>query len=193
MEFKGCPTCGLIKSISEFRKDKSKKDGLRSQCKECNRTYDKKYYQTHKAEALAQDKKYRQAHKAEKAAYDRAYCQAHKAGRAAYHRVWGQTDIGRAKRKEIKNKRKALKVGVIFENFNPVDIFERDGYICQHCGRKTRPDFKNPNHPLYPNLDHIIPLSKGGAHTKQNTQCLCRQCNMEKSNTGTGDQLRLFG
>ncbi|MBU2249718.1 MAG: HNH endonuclease, partial [Gammaproteobacteria bacterium] len=66
-------------------------------------------------------------------------------------------------------------------------------YICQLCGVKTRPDIKNQYHPKRPELDHIVPLSLGGEHTKQNTQCLCRQCNMTKNNTGVGDQLRLFG
>lgn len=72
-------------------------------------------------------------------------------------------------------------------------VFERDGYICQSCGKKTRPDFKNQFHSLYPNLDHIIPLSKGGAHTKLNTQCLCRLCNLEKGASIMNAQLRMFG
>ena len=41
--------------------------------------------------------------------------------------------------------------------------------------------------------DKAIPLSKGGSHTKKNCQCLCRQCNSTKHNSGKGDQLRLFG
>lgn len=30
-------------------------------------------------------------------------------------------------------------------------------------------------------LDHIVPISKGGPHTYSNTQCLCRDCNLKKS------------
>ena len=45
---------------------------------------------------------------------------------------------------------------------------------------------------IYPNLDHIIPLKKGGSHTRLNSQCLCHKCNIIKGSTGVGDQLRLF-
>jgi endogenous inhibitor of DNA gyrase (YacG/DUF329 family) len=41
-----------------------------------------------------------------------------------------------------------------------------------------------------PELDHIIPLSLGGTHTKSNTQLLCRKCNRIKGATSSG-QLRM--
>lgn len=31
-----------------------------------------------------------------------------------------------------------------------------------------------------PELDHIIPLSRGGSHTYKNTQLSCRSCNQLK-------------
>lgn len=36
-------------------------------------------------------------------------------------------------------------------------------------------------------------VEKKVTDSKANTQCLCRQCNIEKYSTGAGDQLRLFG
>jgi 5-methylcytosine-specific restriction endonuclease McrA len=42
-----------------------------------------------------------------------------------------------------------------------------------------------------PELDHIVPLACGGAHTYQNTQCTCRECNGRKGATILG-QLRLL-
>ena len=35
METKKCSKCGVVKEICEFRKDKTKKDGLYSSCKLC--------------------------------------------------------------------------------------------------------------------------------------------------------------
>lgn len=67
-------------------------------------------------------------------------------------------------------------------------IFERDGWRCQRCNVKTRPDWSR-HHPRYPTLDHILPMSKGGGHTPWNLQCLCRRCNVGKSNSTVGDQL----
>lgn len=36
-------------------------------------------------------------------------------------------------------------------------------------------------------LDHIVPLSKGGAHALWNAQIMCRPCNTKKSNTKEED------
>ncbi len=154
--------------------------------------YQREYRQTHKEEITVSQKEYYQTHKKERAEYDKKYRQAHRTEASEYQKKYTQTKAGKNIHRKGKHKRRALKMGVEYEVFNSNEIFERDGYICQNCGCKTRPDFKNPYHPLYPNLDHIIPLSQGGSHTRLNTQCLCRQCNIVKHNTGTGDQLRMF-
>lgn len=48
-------------------------------------------------------------------------------------------------------------------------VFERDDYKCVHCG--TTENIQ---------VDHIVPLSKGGENTYLNTQTLCRTCNCRK-------------
>lgn len=50
-------------------------------------------------------------------------------------------------------------------------ILERHGSICAHCGTTEKLE-----------IDHIIPLSKGGREDEDNMQVLCRKCNREKSN-----------
>jgi 5-methylcytosine-specific restriction endonuclease McrA len=35
-------------------------------------------------------------------------------------------------------------------------------------------------HPLAPTLDHIVPLARGGHHTRDNTQCAHFSCNTRK-------------
>lgn len=54
-------------------------------------------------------------------------------------------------------------------------IYERDGYRCRRCGISNR----------YANLeiDHIIPISKGGKSTYDNLQTLCHRCNVEKGDS----------
>jgi len=61
-------------------------------------------------------------------------------------------------------------------------VYEYQGGRCRICGRKTRRDF-HYNHPLYPNVDHIIPLGKGGSDELENMQLLCRECNLKKRDT----------
>lgn len=49
-------------------------------------------------------------------------------------------------------------------------IYERDHYRCRICGRKTN-DLE---------IDHIIPISRGGKSTVSNLQTLCHRCNVRK-------------
>lgn len=42
---KKCSKCGIEKSLEFFTKDKSNRTGLRSECKDCRREYNKRYYQ----------------------------------------------------------------------------------------------------------------------------------------------------
>jgi 5-methylcytosine-specific restriction endonuclease McrA len=42
-------------------------------------------------------------------------------------------------------------------------IFARDGHRCQYCGA------------LAENIDHVVPRSRGGAHTWENVVASCRR------------------
>ena len=55
------------------------------------------------------------------------------------------------------------------------DIKERYDYRCAKC-QKREPVVKLE-------IDHIMPLSKGGQHEKINIQPLCRSCNASKNDT----------
>lgn len=50
------------------------------------------------------------------------------------------------------------------------NVFEKDNYQCVFCGNKKELE-----------VDHIIPIAKGGKHTMANFQTLCRKCNEKKS------------
>ena len=50
-------------------------------------------------------------------------------------------------------------------------IYERDGYRCQKCHSSKNLE-----------IDHIIPISKGGKSVYDNLQTLCHDCNSRKSN-----------
>lgn len=57
-------------------------------------------------------------------------------------------------------------------------VFERDGFICQYCGKKP------PEVILH--LDHIVPKSKGGSEDEENMITACADCNLGKSNFEIG-------
>jgi 5-methylcytosine-specific restriction endonuclease McrA len=70
-----------------------------------------------------------------------------------------------------------------YENIDPLEILTRDNWICQICGVPTPYSKRGTVEDDAPELDHIIPISKGGGHTRANTQCLCRKCNHKKSDS----------
>lgn len=103
-----------------------------------------------------------------------------------------RTEARAEAKKRDSHVRRARKAKATIEHFGPTYILKRDNYICQACGVKTKPKEK-PNHPLYPNVDHIVPLSVGGEHSKKNCRCVCTSCNSKKCNRTLNDQLLLFG
>lgn len=61
------------------------------------------------------------------------------------------------------------------------NVYDAFKGICACCGEKLSFDCSHISD-KYPSIDHIIPLSKGGTHTWDNVQLLCRKCNYEKGN-----------
>jgi 5-methylcytosine-specific restriction endonuclease McrA len=51
------------------------------------------------------------------------------------------------------------------------DVFLRDAYTCQYCGKQTR-DLT---------LDHVTPRHRGGTHDWENVVAACRACNHKKA------------
>lgn len=50
------------------------------------------------------------------------------------------------------------------------EIFRRDGYRCQYCGRSTS----------HLTLDHVLPRYRGGGYSWENLVSACPQCNRLK-------------
>ena len=104
-----------------------------------------------------------------------------------YKAAYRLTDTGRAIRRAAKKKRKAIERGAVrAESVHPEVVFERDHWRCKHCGISTPKKLRGSYQGNAPELDHVIPLSKGGAHTYANTQLLCRTCNGMKSDKPWG-------
>ena len=76
--------------------------------------------------------------------------------------------------------------GVTVERVDPIRVFERDGWRCHLCHKITDKKLRGLNKPASPELDHIVPLSKGGEHSYANTACSCRKCNIKKGATVIG-------
>ncbi len=86
-------------------------------------------------------------------------------------------------RRMCKAKRRARQRALPYQSIDPIEVFERDGWLCKSCGIPTPREKRGTCEPDAPELDHIKPLSKGGHHVWQNVQCLCRQCNQLKGDS----------
>lgn len=82
-----------------------------------------------------------------------------------------------------KSKRRAVLRQAFVESVNPIKVFDRDKWTCRICGVKTPRSKRGTYDDDAPELDHIMPLALGGAHSYMNTQCACRKCNADKSDT----------
>ena len=52
-----------------------------------------------------------------------------------------------------------------------LEVFNRDQYTCQYCGKETR----------QLTLDHVIPRYRDGQHTWENVVSACVSCNRRKA------------
>lgn len=58
-------------------------------------------------------------------------------------------------------------------------LLERDGQMCQYCGR--------PGKRTELTVDHVVPRSQGGAHSWENVVLACVACNLRKGNRTPGE------
>ena len=182
METKECSRCKEVKPVSEFYLHKPGK--YYSWCKSCR----KAYYQTPERKAYMKDysKAYSKAYQQtpERKAANARYKKSDK-GKVNNARYW-KSEKGKATRARYKksdkgkansargvHKRrtlmKELPCDLTAEQWE--EIKASQNYRCVICGEVK---------PL--ERDHIIPLNRGGAFTKDNIQGLCRSCNSSKSN-----------
>lgn len=67
---------------------------------------------------------------------------------------------------------RARKVAAYMEDVHPLVLLERDDGICGICGHDVDP--------MAYDIDHIVPLSRGGEHSYANTQVAHPLCNKRK-------------
>jgi hypothetical protein len=79
-------------------------------------------------------------------------------------------------RRELK---KAAQAGTAF---TPAEIFEHDEWMCGCCGEPIDPQIQWPDKRCA-TVDHVIPLARGGEHSRDNVQAAHLSCNVAKSDS----------
>lgn len=91
------------------------------------------------------------------------------------------------RRKDRLNGKRACRNGIraqrlraqTVESVSPARVFVRDNWTCWLCNQQCNPKAMIPD-PLFPTVDHVIPISKGGEHSYANCRCACFACNCKK-------------
>lgn len=63
------------------------------------------------------------------------------------------------------------------QGFLAAEIFERDGHRCYLCGGVCSGAYPAP---MAASLDHVMPIARGGLHTRDNVRTAHLLCNMSK-------------
>lgn len=198
LETKSCAKCGQTKALDEFYSDPNGKGGRRSVCKVCWRALSKarkqanpekvkeqyrRYYEVNAERIKAKDRAYRAANKevwrrfyeknAEKRkAYTRQYRLSNLDKVNDSRRDWRKNNIEhvRMKARDYAHRRRLLKSSGQFSPAEWREIKQRQGGRCFYCEKKTK----------MLEIEHVIPLSRGGAHAASNIVAACRPCNAKK-------------
>lgn len=150
-----CPRCKVDRSVSEYSPSVYRTSGLAAHCKPC--------VAAKQAVARTRPGFERSPRNPET---DRRYGQAYRARHPDRIRSHSATRRGRKKRGAA-------------ERFLVGEIFERDSWTCHICTDPIDRGLKYPD-PMSVSLDHVIPLSRGGIHTRGNCAASHLLCNMRK-------------
>jgi len=142
---------------------------------------DHEYYEVHHEEALERKRKYYETHRDIKRKWQRHYYADHADERRAKAQEWRVAHPEESRAHGLR--RRALQAGVTIEPVNASEVYERDHYLCHVCRRLVPARERS--------LDHLIPLTRGGAHSMNNVALAHRRCNSKRYNSGPA-QLLLF-
>jgi hypothetical protein len=188
MNKKTCLSCGSEKSINEFSKDKTKRDGLQASCKSCNKTYrsknknrikeyQKEYMVTNHEALLMQKKLYHRNNK--KAIWERV-------------RIKLSTDIELKIKKNLRVrlyialKRNSKKGSAV------KDLGCSIAYFKRYMESRFQPGMGWDNYGQW-HIDHQIPLSSFDLQNREELLKACHYTNLQplwaSENLSKGDKM----
>lgn len=166
---KRCTKCGVVKYLGEFHKHKGGAGGVGTLCKECRRKADRKRRQENKERLGESSRKWYQENKEKMREYQRKYIEENKEKRRETQRKWRQKN--KEKKREDDRKRRARKLAA--SGSHTADQvkarFDYYGNKCIYCGSSD--DLQ---------IEHRIPLSRGGSDWSSNLAPACKSCNCSK-------------
>lgn len=192
---KRCYVCACCKPYSMFNKDKQKKDGFASLCKECNSKKSLAWAAKNKEKRRKISEKYRLANieKCRQAVVrsqklnpetKKKWVEDNKEKTKKYKRDWYLRHP--EQNKTIKAVNKANRRGADGKHTQKqiAELLVSQKYRCVVCKCDIKKEFQR---------DHIVPIALGGDNNITNIQLLCPTCNRKKSAKNPTDFMQANG
>ena len=177
MDFRACTNCNVEKPKSDFHKDSRSPGGLRRQCKTCRSSHMSKFYASKADEVKARMSEYRAANPDRVRESERKRYAKHRDKRIAL-----AVDAVHARRARMFS-------GEVDKGITAKRLRERDGDECCYCGVvldfERKPRGQGVGHGA--TVEHVVPISQGGAHVWANVALACRDCNFGKGSMSLED------
>jgi len=175
-ESKKCGSCGEVKLLECFYKNKNYADGFKYECKVCVKEYNKKYNQENKEAIAERHKKYNQENKEALAEYFKKYNQENKEALRGYRKKYLQKYPDKNNAKGAKRRARKL-------NATPPWLTDRHYKDIRNIYAKAIRKSKRDGVKYH--VDHVVPLrgkDVSGLHVPWNLQILTAEENLSKSN-----------
>ena len=151
-EMKTCSKCQTVKPVSEYSRDRAKKDGLSGRCKPCTKAYQALWHAENRERRAAYHAQYRAENREPRAAYSAQYSAENP------HVNWESGYRIRAR---------ALGFEPVVRSFTREDMltYWNNGPFCIYCDA------------AWSEIEHLIPVGLGGIHAVENVAPSCGPCN----------------
>lgn len=166
---KRCVRCCATKPVGQFGRRITSDDGHRPECKRCKAAEQRQYYAANGDRVKARMFDYREGRRDHIREYNARWYQQNSEEMKEYQRAYRQTERGKADGRRNVQRRRALLRGAHDDGHSWQTLsrhWEDHGMFgCVYCGG------------LFEDIDHVMPLSDGGAHVVENLVPSCRDCN----------------
>lgn len=183
-----CPKCGEHKPTTEYSSDRTKASGRRSLCKPCDNAKARAYYLDNREARLARAKaQYTPPVPRKLECCDCGIAMlvapaAHRRKRCDPCRAEHEKQRNNS-RMHVETMRRRTQVQRLTD-ITPAWLLnlKRQAKACPLCSVTLT---REPGQPHSLQVDHIVPIAAGGAHTQDNLRALCARCNQSRPHDGS--------
>jgi 5-methylcytosine-specific restriction endonuclease McrA len=176
---KFCTKCNLSLDLKLFSPNKQYRDGFSYWCKPCSNQYRRNSLCKKRKTSPEQNKKNYTKHKEKRLLAFQEYYQKNKNEIREKQKKYRQTNKNYI---YLRNrKRRNLLSGSNIAPQEIKDLIKNSNSRCHYCNSSQEIQ-----------IDHYIPLSKGGSHNINNLVVACKECNLAKKDKLPEDWLKII-